>query len=67
MFSVSVSILGVVLLAYIHYRGYMAGFKDGYHKGHERINEYAVKINHAQGETIRDLISEKNERTKNES
>lgn len=47
---------GMVL---VHYHGYKLGHKDGFELGKKRINKYALKVNEAQGERIKELESQR--------
>ncbi len=46
-------------LLLIHYNGYKIGYKHGFELGRERINEYALKVNKAQDERIKELESQR--------
>lgn len=58
-------ILGIVVivilsvLGLIHYNGYQMGYKQGFELGREKINEYAMKVNRAQDERIKELEDER--------
>lgn len=43
----------------IHYNGYKVGYKHGFDLGKEKINEYALKVNEAQDERIKELESQR--------
>ena len=55
-------VIAVLLsLQIMHYEGYKKGHKQGFELGREKINEYALKINEAQGERIKQLQEEINQ------
>lgn len=54
-----VVMIGFSVLGLIHYNGYKVGYRHGFELGKERINEYALKVNHAQDERIKELQEER--------
>lgn len=54
-------IIIVTIVLYAHYQGYKQGRKQGFEAGKAAINDYALKLNRAQNERIKQLMSEKNE------
>lgn len=46
------------ILVLTHYNGYKNGFKMGFEKGYSKSNEYILKVNHAQGERIKELMED---------
>ena len=60
LWIILVSLVGLFCAFNIHYDGYKRGREHGIEIGKEKINEYALKINEAQGERIKELMNEKN-------
>lgn len=50
-----------IIVVKIHYNGYRKGYKAGFEQGRTRINQYALKVNEALNERIKELQSTNNE------
>lgn len=59
--SVALSLL-VIFIVRTHYNGYKKGYKAGFEQGRTRINIYALKVNEALNERVKELQSVRNER-----